>query len=89
MPIRQPMDHSRRRSIGEIAAVILTGAVYLVFENVLHLKLPFLVACVAGWSVYLGRRLAADRRTLRDWGVRRDTLAGSATACSISSPGPS
>src|SRR5262245_8467866 len=77
------MDHSRRRSIGEIAAVILTGAVFLVFENVLHLKLPFLIACVAGWSVYVGLRLAADRRVLRDWGFRRDTLAGSATACAI------
>jgi hypothetical protein len=77
------MGQSRRRAVGEIAAVILTGATYLVFENVLHLKLPFLVACFVAWGAYIGHRVARDRRVLRDWGFRRDTLAGSAAACGI------
>jgi len=76
------MPASRRRAIGEIAAVISTGAVYLVFENALNLKLPFLVVCVLGWGIYAGRRLR-DPQTRRDWGIRSDTLAPSAIACGI------
>ena len=79
----EPLEHSRRRSIGEIVAVVATGVVYLVFENVLHLKLPFLAVCVAGWAIYLGTRVISDRRVLRDWGFRRDTFAGSAAACAV------
>jgi hypothetical protein len=74
---------SRRRAIGEIAAVIFTGLVFLFFENVLHLKLPFLVACLAGWGAYAGLRLWRDPRARRDWGFRGDTLAPSAIACGI------
>jgi hypothetical protein len=59
-----------------------TGAVYLVFENVLHLKLPFLVACLAGWGLYGGWRMR-DAETRRDWGFRNDTLAPSAFACGV------
>jgi hypothetical protein len=73
---------SRRRAIGEITAVIATGAVYLIFENVLRLKLPFVVACVAGWCAYVGWRAARTRGVWREWGFRIDTLAGSALACS-------
>ena len=77
------MSTSRRRAISEIVAVVLTGRVILVFENVLHLKLHFLVVCIAGWALYIGIRVARDRRVLRDWGLRRDTLVGSAAACGI------
>ena len=77
------MPASRRRAVGEIAAVIATGAVYLVFENVLHLKLPFLVACLAGWGTYGTLRMARDPQTRRDWGFRLDTLAPSAIACGV------
>lgn len=73
---------TRRRAIGEIVAVIATGAVFLVFENVFHLKLPFLVACIAGWGLYAGWR-SRDAQTRRDWGFRSDTLAPAAIACGI------
>src|SRR5688572_30347649 len=76
-------EFSRRRAVGEICAVVATGAAYLVFENVLHLKLPFLVACLAGWGAYATWRLVRDPQTRRDWGFRLDTLAPSAIACGI------
>lgn len=72
---------SRSRAIGELAAVVATGGVYLVFENLLGLKLPFLALCVASWVVYLGIRVKRDPSTLRDWGFRVDTLAASSLAC--------
>jgi len=76
------MSFSRRRAVGEIVAVIATGAVYLVFENLLGLKLPFLAVCIAGWGLYAGGRLR-DPQARRDWGFRADTLAPSAIACGI------
>jgi hypothetical protein len=79
----EPFHTSRRRSIGEIVAVVATGLVFLVFENVLNLKLPFLAVCFAGWGVYLVLRIYRDRRVLREWGFRRDTLRASALACGI------
>lgn len=77
------MSFSRRRAVGEIAAVIATGAVFLIFENVLDLKLPFVVAAVAGWGIYAIHRMRRDPQTRRDWGFRMDTLAPSALACGI------
>ncbi|HEY3122835.1 MAG TPA: CPBP family glutamic-type intramembrane protease [Thermoanaerobaculia bacterium] len=71
---------SRRRAVGEIVAVIATGAIFLVFENLLDLKLPFLAACILGWGFYAGRRLARQPGLLRDWGLRLDTLGPSAAA---------
>jgi hypothetical protein len=77
------MPVSRRRAIGEVAAVIGTGAAFLLFENVLHLKLPFLAACIAGWGTYAVVRLRRDPQARRDWGFRGDTLASSAIACGV------
>jgi hypothetical protein len=70
------------RRVAEIAAVVLTGAVYLVVENVLRWpKLPFLVACTAGWTAYLVGRIARDRAVLVEWGLRRDTLLPASLVC--------
>lgn len=77
------MPASRRRAIIEIAAVIATGAAFLVFENILDLKLPFLAACIAGWGIYAGQRLWIDPRARLAWGFRSDTLASSAIASGI------
>ncbi len=71
----------RRRSSLEIAAVVATGGAFLIFENVLHLKLPFLIGCTVLWTIYLVRRIAADRTVLADWGLRRDTLKPATLAC--------
>ncbi len=77
------MPFSRRRAVGEIAAVIATGAVFLIFENVLDLKLPFVVAAIAGWGTYAIWRMRHNAQTRRNWGFRMDTLAPSALACGI------
>jgi len=74
---------SRRRAVLEIIAVVATGVTFLVFENVLHLKLPFLAACILGWGLYAGRRLAGAPGVRREWGLRLDTLGPSASACAV------
>ena len=78
-----PVASIRRRAILEIAAVVATGAIFLVFENLLDLKLPFLAACVPAWIAYLALRVKRNPAVLRDWGFRRDTFRGSAIACGV------
>jgi hypothetical protein len=69
---------TRRRAWGEIGAVLLTGALFLVFENILHLKLQFLIPCIAAWTLYLGVRMAKDRTAAAEWGLRVDNLKSAA-----------
>ena len=69
---------SRRRALGEILAVLLTGVLFLVFENLLHLKLQFLVPCVVLWAGYLVMRMAKDRTAASEWGLRVDNLKSAA-----------
>ena len=69
---------ARRRAAGELAAAVLTGAAFLVFENVLHVKLPFLAAAAAGWGAWLVHRIVRDPAVVRDWGIRGDTLKAAA-----------
>jgi len=71
-------ETGRRRALGEIGAVLLTGALFLVFENLLHLKLQFLVPCVAAWTAYLVVRMARDRAVAAEWGLRLDNLKSAA-----------
>jgi len=61
-----------KRPALEILAVLLTGIVFLIFENLLHLKMWFLIPCVLAWTAYIVTR---DRARWREWGVRRDNLA--------------
>jgi len=61
----------RRRALGELGAMMATCALFLVFENVLHLKLQFLIPCAALWiaplygvamfAVFTGGAFAARR----------------------------
>ncbi|RPH47097.1 MAG: hypothetical protein EHM91_06485 [Planctomycetota bacterium] len=71
-------ETSRRRALGEILAVLLTGGLFLVFENLLHLKLQFLVPCVVAWTAYLGVRVGRDRAVAAEWGLRLDNLKSAA-----------
>jgi CAAX prenyl protease-like protein len=68
----------RRRALGELAAMLATGALFLVFENVLHLKLQFLVPCVIAWTAYLVGRMAKERTLAAEWGIRLDNLRSAA-----------
>lgn len=57
----------------ELGAVVLTGAVFLVFENILDAKLPFIAAAAVGWLAYLATRWREPGQ-VRAWGFRTDTL---------------
>jgi len=76
--VSDPRGEARRRAAGELAAMLATAGLFLVFENVLHLKLQFLVPCAIGWTVYLVRRMIHDRGLAAEWGLRLDNLPSAA-----------
>lgn len=67
-------DSGRRRAAGELGVMLATGGLFLIFENVLHLKLQFLIACVIAWTAYLVHRLVRERSLAAEWGLRLDNL---------------
>ena len=72
------MSSERRRALGELAAMLATGALFLVFENVLHLKLQFLLPCAALWIGYFVHRLVKERTLAAQWGIRLDNVRSAA-----------
>ena len=60
----------RRRAIGELCAMGVTVALFLVFENLLHLKLVFLIPAALGWVGYIVGRLVQRRSLAAEWGLR-------------------
>ena len=72
------MSPERRRAMGELAAMLATGGLFLVFENVLDLKLQFLIPCTVLWVAYIGRRLWKERTLAAQWGLRLDNLPSAA-----------
>ncbi len=67
----------------ELVLVLVTGGLHLVFENVLHLKGPFIIAAVAFWAGYIAVRRRRDPQVFHEWGFRTDTLKPAAVACGI------
>ncbi|HEX7898033.1 MAG TPA: hypothetical protein VF950_09760, partial [Planctomycetota bacterium] len=68
------MEISRARARGEIAAVVLTGAAFLVFENLLNAKLPFLAVAGLGWTAYLVSRMRGTSGLAEAWGLGRSNF---------------
>jgi hypothetical protein len=68
----------KKRAMLEVAAVVATGLLHLVFENLLHLKSVFIAAAFIGWGAYLLRSAWREPARWRAWGFRRDTLSGAA-----------
>ncbi len=62
---------SRSRAGGELAAFLLTGALFLVFENVFDAKLPFLAAVIPAWALYAALRLGRVPGLVDVWGLGR------------------
>ncbi len=60
----------RSRSTLEVCAVLLTGALHLVFEEVFHQKAAFIALALLGWGTYLGLSIRKDRSVLKEWGMR-------------------
>lgn len=61
----------RRRARIELVAIVATALAYLYFENVLELKLHFLVPCAALWAGYVGWRLWKEPGSAERWGFSR------------------
>ena len=72
------MSPERRRALGELAAMTATGVLFLIFENVLHLKLQFLIPCAIVWIAYIVHRLVKERSLAAQWGLRLDNLKSAA-----------
>ncbi len=62
------------RAAAEVGAVVLTGAVHLVFEEVLHAKLVFIGIAAAAWLAYIAARMRRDRAALAKWGFTAANL---------------
>jgi hypothetical protein len=78
----------RGRRIREILAVVLTGAAFLAYENVLVLpKLPFLLVTTAAWGAYLVLRIRRDPSVVPAWGLGRAALAPAARAAGLVAAG--
>jgi len=69
-----------RRARREIAAVVFTGATFLLFESVLHAKGPFIAIAIAGWGWYVVGRMRRDRAALTGWGFGAPGLRSTALA---------
>lgn len=78
MPCTVGVSAERRRARGELAAILATGLLFLVFENVLHRKVEFLIPSALLWTAYAGRRLQRERGLASQWGLRVDNLASAA-----------
>lgn len=68
----------RRRALGELGAMLLTVVLFLVFKNVLHLKLQFLIPCVVVWTAYVVHRMLRERPLAARWGIRLDNVRSAA-----------
>jgi uncharacterized protein len=64
----------RRRAVGELGAMLATVVGFLVFENLFHLKLQFLIPCAVLWVGYFVHRLRKERTLAWEWGIRLDNL---------------
>lgn len=58
----------------EILAVVLTGAGKFVFMDYLNWRLPFVIAAILSWSLYVRYRYKKDNQVLKDWGFRTDNF---------------
>lgn len=67
----------------EVIAVFLTGALHLVFEEILQQKTLFILLAASSWIAYLGRRLRTDPTALTVWGFRRDNLREASVAPTV------
>jgi hypothetical protein len=72
------VKNADRRALAELGAMLATCGLFLVFENVLHRKLQFLIPCAILWTAYVVQRLVRTPGLAREWGLRLDNLAAAA-----------
>ena len=69
------------RPLCEIAAVLVTGAAFLLFKALAEGTLLFAVPCALLWGGYVIRRLRRRPSSRREWGVRLDNLRPASARC--------
>lgn len=72
-----------KRPTGEILALLATGVLFQLFESVLDLKVPYLVAVTLAWSAYVVRRIRARPEVIEEWGLGRRGLQHAARICAL------
>lgn len=70
--LKDTISDARRKY--EIMAVLLTGAGKLVFMDLLHWKLPFIIVSIFGWTAYVLYRNKKVNGILSYWGFRTDNF---------------
>ena len=76
-------DTGARRDMG---LLLLTGALHLLFENVLHAKGPFLAAAGIVWLAWIVHRRREDPDLLHRWGVGSASGAASVETAAVTVP---
>ncbi len=71
------------RAHAELLAVVATGAVHLVFEEVLGQKAAFIAVAAVGWAAYIAWSVRRDRAILDEWGLGRRGLGDTARAAAL------
>ncbi len=69
-----PIEISNKTRILEITAVILTAIGKFVFLNYLEWRLPFILAAMIGWLIYIAYRYKTNPDILSYWGFRTDNF---------------
>jgi membrane protease YdiL (CAAX protease family) len=64
----------RGPNYGEVAGVIGTGVLHLVFLKLTDFHVVFIVGAVIGWTSYVMNRTKRDRSLLQTWGFTRTNL---------------
>jgi len=70
-----------RRSICEIAAVLLTGCAAVLSLHVFGLHVYLFLPALLVWSLYFVRLVRQDPLVLEEWGVRLDNLRPALARC--------
>ncbi len=65
---------TNKRRIFEILAVTLTAGGKFLFMDYLNLRLPYVIAAVIGWSLYIIVRSRQQKGILSYWGFRKDNF---------------
>jgi hypothetical protein len=68
------MPISDKRRMLEIVAVLCTGVGKFIFMDLLNWKLPFIIAAIVSWSVYIALRQYQHKGILAYWGFRTDNF---------------
>lgn len=70
----QELQISDKQRVGEIVAVLCTGAGKFLFMDYLNWKFPFIVISIVGWVLYIWWRGKSTKSIMKYWGFRTDNF---------------